>query len=954
MKPLLFSQIYKDRFITFGGLISSSIVARELKKASSVCHDLSFESLKPFFSGKGKEPQIQQHLEKWLVDDLKRYGLKFKPYDFKRDILISEPQKIIIEIKHNHYETPEPLDDLKGSPAPLSAVQQLFKYLLTSEPDIGILTDGMSFRFYYSTLKKPQLLKLPIKKLINKLVNFSFEPYLEFSINDIVAAKSKLHYDFFLRLLLQPNYLIKLVAETLEEKVKTTEKAFSELGVYLKEAIDDNYNDFSSIVIFTATIGAIRVLEDHGVFEIHPETHRGKGYKEVSLQGRAFNETLLRQNISAFLNGNFLRIEGHDFGVVLDYDGNTKLDVKDIIEKLLTSSKNKKILKNIYQIIVEADCSDLDWNFWSILYQLNANKEDKNARFGKYYTHPEIIANIVEWFVHREQRSTQDLKNLPIYDPCVGSGNMLRTFLSFAQRLEPSSFSPVEAAWNLVKNKLWGSDIDLCALWICKLSLSTALASRYNPMPVPRIFQMDVFDNDGWNCITKGQNQKFSIVSNPPWKRPKFQLNYAFQDFFGLSKLPKVGTDLYKPYEEFKKIVTFGKRSTAQYYKDWDLLLTGSGSLPIDQKEHFQDYDTKFNDWLIKYKFKIGFKAKLNLKNVLIFFREQRDDVFEQKKKFSESFSSSIGDTPDIVLKDKSCAAMFFSRMVRGIANGSKFAIVQPDSFFVGDSEERRLHLNVIERYFCFSKNRIPGTQKPLFSEVHTGMKFGVVLGTKGVKNNNIKAVIFKTDLTESEFHKRKRTEIDKIEVAEFVVDKRIYKRQNFGMLPIFDTEQAHSSLVAWLRKNKPCIGKLRWRVGIDQSSSRNWTSGKHFLLASSKSLQPEIKSYIFSFMNKNKHRSKYERRNLGPETIASQQIQSVRVFIADVNRNAPLRHSCLVCGLIRIGQAVFNNILWCAPKKPKKILSKIASTKFEKALYIISKSNHINALALNWLGFKS
>lgn len=948
MKPLLFAQIYKDRFITFGGLISSRIVVRELEKVSNVYHELSFESLKPFFSGRGKEPQIQKQLEQWL-DYFKRYGLKFKPYDFKRDILISEPQKIIVEIKHNHYETPEPLDNLKGSPAPLSAVQQLFKYLLLSEPNIGILTDGMSFRFYYSTIKKPHLLE---KNLVKELSNFSFEPYLEFSLNDIIAAKSKPHYDFFLRLLLQPDYLRKLVAETSKGQASITKKVFSELEVCLKESIENNFDDFSSTVIFTATMGAIRVLEDHGVFEIHPETHRGKGYKAVSLQG-PFNETLLRQSISAFLSGKFLKIEGRDFGSILDYNGNIKLDINNTIEELLTSSRSKKTLKKIYEIIVKADCSDLDWNFWSILYQLNANREDKNARFGKYYTHPEITADIVEWFVHREQRATQDLKNLPIYDPCVGSGNMLRTFLSFAQRLEPAFDSPIEAACHLAKNRLWGSDIDLCALWICKLSLSTALASRYRPMPIPRIFHMDVFDNDGWSSITRGQkNKKFSIVTNPPWKRPKFQLNYAFRDFFGLSKLPKVGSDLYKPYEEFKRIITFGRRSTAQYYKDWDLLLTRPGSLPLDQRKHFQTFEAKLTEWIDKYKSFKASSGEVNLKNVLSFLQGQRDDVAEQKKKFSESFSSSAADTPDVVLKDKSCAAMFFSRMVRGIASGSKFAIVQPDSFFIGDTAERRMYLNLIEKYFCFSKNRIPGTQKPLFSEVHTGMKFGVVLGTKGSKKSSIKAVVFKTDLTEDEF--RKRSENDEIEVEEFVVDKVIYKRQNFGMLPLFDTEQAFASLVAWLKGNKPCISKLRWHAGIDQSSSRNWTTGKRFLLASSKNLIPKTKNYIFSFMSQNKHQSKYERRNLRPATIASQKIPSVRVFVADVNRNTPQRHSCLVAGLIPSGQAVFNNILWCAPRNPKKVLTKIASSKFEKALYVISKSNHINALALNWLGFKS
>ncbi len=949
MKPLIHAQIYRDHFITFGGLITSKIIMRELGLANNQEHNLSFKDLKPLFSGNGSEPQIQRRLQNWLELDLKDRGVSFCPYDKKRDILITSPQPVIIEIKHNKSDPPEALDKLKGSPATITAVQQLFKYLLSSEPKIGILTDGMSFRFYYSAKKQKKIHK---SHLVKELSKYAFEPYIEFSINDIIAGGSRSHYNLFLKLLMQPKYLETLVKESAKE-VEHSEKSLEvTLTNELKAALNESSGEFADLIVFTAAIGAIRVLEDHGVFEQLPKTHKGKGYSEHLLSRNPFSKDLVKKSLEAFVSGRFIKIKDSEFGKISDPEGNIQFNLMDRIDRLLKNKEQIKFAKTIFETIAKCDCSNLDWNFWSVLYQINANRDDKNSRFGRYYTHPEIVSQIIEWFVHRERRATQDVKELPIYDPCVGSGNMLRTFLSFAQLLCPSAESPLEAARTLVEKRLWGSDIDLCALWICKLSLSTALATRYDYMPVPKIFYMDVFNTDGWGKITRNANQRFSIVSNPPWKRPKFQLNYAFRDFFNLPKLPKSGTEFYGSYENFKRIVTFSRKTSTQYYSDWNHYIDGQGTLEMGEKVKFRGAEESFSAWIRQNKTLIPIinTKNLTLKMVIEFFLEQLDDVETQKKKFSENFSSSAGDSPDVTLKDKSCASMFFSRMVRGIAKGSKFAIVQPDSFFVGNTEERKQHFSEIEKYFCFSKNRIPGTQKPLFSEVHTGMKFGVALGTKGVKSSGVKAVVFRTDLSENSVGKL--LDDSEIETQEFQVNKSITNRGDLKMLPIFDSLVSHKMLLNWIKQKKILLGESRWHEGIHQAASRNRTDGKSFLIANGKSLKMLKSPFIFGFLNQKTFKGKYEKRSLSSSTLANQKVFQPRIFIADVNRNAPTRHSCLVTGIIPKGQAVFNSILWCSPKNISGTFKSIATKDFEAALYTICKSNHINTLALNWLGY--
>lgn len=948
MKPLIHLDIYRDNFITFGGLVASSIANREIADTHKERLDSTLRSV---FSGKGSEPQIQQRLEDWLRAQLP--DMRVVPYAGKRDLYITAPGNSIIEVKHNHKDVPEALDDLPGSPASLSAVQQLFKYLIPSGAETGILTDGMSFRLYLWSKKAKRLSQ---KDLLKVSKNCAFEPYIEFAVQDIVLAEEATYFQWFTRLLLEPGYLKKLVLET-RDLQRVNEKEFTEFLLPRLSSIQRKHGDsFTDSAVLLATLGAIRTLEDRGIFPHHPPTKHGSGFSAYLLRGKSYSSAQIKKSINAFLSAKFLKCEGREFPYICDYKGDVVLDVAKSCQKALKIADVSSDLKAILCKFLEFDFSDLDWNFWSLLYQVNANQEDTESNFGRYYTHPRIISSIVEWFVHKEQRSTKGEKALPIYNPCVGSGNMLRTFLSFAQDILPG-YSPIKAAKELVKSRLWGSDIDNCALWICKLSLASAVASRNSKLIVPRVFNMDVFGRAGWTTITQDPKLKFSIVSNPPWKRPKFQLNYLFRDAFKTGVLPKTSTNIYKAYEEFKKIITFDKTATQQYYKIWDSVTEGPKLFDAATRELLDEFTQRWEKWESKFLNKLGLKTpRISFEKIIRLCQEQKEATDDEKAKYSEKFVSTQADSPDRELGDKSCASMFFSRMVRGIPNLSKFAIVQPDSFFVGDNKERREHIKVIERYFCFSKNRIPGTKLPLFSEVHTGMRFGVVLGTKGITSSKIKAVIFRTDLSQSELLERHADgeDTDSIDINEIPLNRAIPRRLgNFGMLPIFDRKESHRNLVAWIAKHKPRTADPMWHTGIDQASSRNTKEGSQKLVASSKALVPAGKNFRFKLMNPGKaEKGSYERRRIPDSVEKAKCINERRVFVADVNRNAPTRHNCLFIGLLGRGVAVFNNILWCKPRNTEAVLRRLDTKAFESALYSICKSNHLNGLALNWLGF--
>ena len=949
MRPLTIANIYRDFFITFGGLISSKTLIPELDRNHAIpTVRKGLPSLKNVFSGQNSEPQIQRAVKNWLQEEFGGTGLNIATYSDRKDVILSGLNDVILEFKHNRNDVP--LDDLPGSPAELTAVQQLFKYLLTSEANIGVLTDGKSFRFYYLSSREKPKKQLSKHEIIEISKMYTFAPYIEFAVQDIVLMNRPKHFELFVNLLLDQNYLKNLMNQS-EDQGHANESKFEKTLSHSLVTLRDKYPDkFEDIAVLVSTVGAIRVLEDHGVFPDHPNVaNSGKFRRDYLLRDSEFDKQRIARAINGFLNGKFLKIEGGEFGTIRSHSGDEVLNAHTSCRSALEELASSKVFKEIMQLLLTYDFSDLPWTFWSMLYQINANRGHSSKDIGRYYTHPRITQEIIEWFTQQELRSTKGDDGLPIYDPCVGSGNMLRTFLGFAHKLGKSNESPIEPAQRAVKERLWGSDIDRVALWICKLSLSTAVAARGSlnratKLCQPKVFHMDVFDESGWRQIIRG-GKKFNIVSNPPWKRPKFQINYAFRDIFELQILPKVETSLYGPYEAFKEIVTFGFKGSQAYYKLWEDF-ANEAVVNLTNRATFVEFEEKWKLWKARANVRkeLG-NFSFSFRQVLCELHRKKTEIDGEKARYRVFDANNFGDEAETTLKDKSCAGMFFERMVKALPKYSKFAIVQPDSFFVGDSEERRSQMSEIKHYFCFSKNRIPGTKKPLFSEVHTGMRFGVVLGIKGHRSSEIKCSIFKTDLPKEEIADSN----DDIEVLQIKLNKAIQHRmRGFGMLPIFDSLESYRSLLKWIKYNDPLTTDYRWRVGIDKSESRRWMDGQTTQVASSKALVSVGDSFQYRIRDAIGH----EKRILPDNVRVNMKVREQRVFVADVNRSAPSRHSCLLTGIIPEGKAVFNNILWFAPRDARAMLKKINTELFEAALYCICKSTNINGMALNWLGF--
>jgi hypothetical protein len=940
MKPLIFADIYRDDFITYGGLVSSSVIEKELKRK-----DLEYAEIKPYdrralervFSGQGHEPAIQHRLKEWLIGT---FGERVSVIDYpegNHDLHIDRPTQTIVEVKHNRFDPPKPLDELPGSQPAQNAVQQLFGYLLRSPRRRGVVTDGRSFRFYYYAGRRNSLTE---EETLEEARELAFEDYLEVNVQDAIDSGQWLYLHLAMRLLLEEGYLEGLIKKSRALRSVGERKFEKQVQTKLLRAQAAlGREDFQCLVVLLSTVAAIRTLEDHGCL---PE-YRGSRYRRegLSLKDAPFSAAKYEKAIRSFFRGETKPFEGNRFAGVATHDGQLVLDASELGLRGVRVADGSPELRSLFTLLGSYDFSELSWTFWSLLYQINANR-GVSPNQGRYYTHPLIVTEIVRWFSHREARE-RHRKELPIFDPCVGSGNMLRTFLSHAQALLPGWDGPLAAAREMVATKLIGSDIDEVALWICKLSLATAVATRSERLTTGDIFKLNVFDTADWTKVRQSP-EGFAIVSNPPWERPKFQLNYAFRELFRTGSLPKVGTSLEKAYEAFRALIVLGRPQGGRYYRLWRQIAENP-ELP-ESRAVLAGFQSDWAKFRRNYGGSGGLSVRgLSLLKVIRFCDEKVREVQAERSQYVERRESG---GEEEWLGDTSYAAMFFSRMVSSLPANSKFAIVQPDVFFVGKTPQRLKHLDEIERYFSFSSNKDPLSGKRLFSEVDRGMRFGVVLGRAKRPSPEKSVVIFRTEYDDDELSGGMELESQTLKL-----DRSILKRAGLGFLPLFHGASAYEAMLNWIGRHEPCGEGERWRDGFHTSASKTWSSGARTRVLSSKALKSTRDGYLCKLVQPSAASPRqYCWRYLSEERLEAKCVDKQRVIIADILHNSAGRRVALRLGLAPKGSAIDHHLLWVAPKDPKKLLRKLNSVEFEMALYSLAKSANLNTLPLNWLGY--
>lgn len=174
----------------------------------------------------------------------------------------------------------------------------------------------------------------------------------------------------------------------------------------------------------------------------------------------------------------------------------------------------KNLPKDALEIVKEFAQIIQDWNFYSdgdifgFLYHSLESREEKN-NMGRFYT----PSDIVETMIGRLFQNDIQVSEMRILDPACGTGQFLfYTYKFLLDRLMKDGFKEADAKKYIIKNILYGSDIDSFAVEIAKHNLFLLSGYKSDKIVVNDFIQPRTLFNKALF------NQKFTaIIGNPPW-----------------------------------------------------------------------------------------------------------------------------------------------------------------------------------------------------------------------------------------------------------------------------------------------------------------------------------------------------------------------------------------------------------------------------------------------------
>jgi len=209
----------------------------------------------------------------------------------------------------------------------------------------------------------------------------------------------------------------------------------------------------------------------------------------------------------------------------IDYN---KPNIKLILEQLRpnTIKLDKNDLKLLDDILKKYDFTDCDDDILGFIYQSIRPQGDRKDE-GQYYT-PE---KVVKYILDKVNINLTKNKNLKILDPACGTGQfLLRAYDILYKQYKKTKVEENKIHQNIIKNHLFGFDIDQIAVVLTKLNLFLKSKGHYNGEF--NILLADTLKRDS-NLLELNPLNKFNhffdfIIGNPPWgaNLSKKQKNY--------------------------------------------------------------------------------------------------------------------------------------------------------------------------------------------------------------------------------------------------------------------------------------------------------------------------------------------------------------------------------------------------------------------------------------------
>lgn len=171
------------------------------------------------------------------------------------------------------------------------------------------------------------------------------------------------------------------------------------------------------------------------------------------------------------------------------------------------------------------------------LIYMSLNSLGKRKNSGSYYTPTAIVENVV----NETLKLASHITSKKIIDPCCGSGNfILKTFLKLRDEHTRLGKSIEDAELFILKQQLFGFDIDPIAVTLCKLNLLIHLNSQPCNELMPKIVVQNTLK-------TIEHNKTYDIIiGNPPWgyNFPKDDLAF-FERHYHIAKTSSESFNLF-------------------------------------------------------------------------------------------------------------------------------------------------------------------------------------------------------------------------------------------------------------------------------------------------------------------------------------------------------------------------------------------------------------------------
>lgn len=529
--------ITADPFFVFGGLFSRKIISQMLAKVE-VQNSTIFSEMVELSRQCSKESALQQGIEDIFNDH--GFVCRRPKNEVTCDRILQDLMLVEIKLNKNNNDP----QFWHGSQED-NAVLQTRRYLNDSKFSWALLTNGQVFRLMH---KSHQL-------------NF-----IDFWACDAARSGTANHNDLFLKLMTNQSFREELLSASEKERIRFTAAFQSGVANFWEKYKKRNNRPWNvGLVKAVLSVAFIRYLEDIGVI---------KGFEsenfECSFLSPMSAREIIRRLKKITKRSSFI-----------DTAGNALADLYDesTIESICTVLGNDSVehdLKNIFWDQSGAiDLSDLGIQFFGDAYQLFANKNDVNGADGQYFTGSDLAKETALYFIEDEARSVSLQPDEIIFDPFVGSGQLLRALVPFFHLLLQGELRApgIVQGMRTMAHRLRGTDVDENACWLAKLSLMIVTAESDSSIMyfADAIKKVDVFEacfkktEGAWMSSLGISGTVRAVITNPPWKQLEIHSKQLYANEMSCALPSEKNPENWRNYKSWLK--NGGSERTAQMSK---------------------------------------------------------------------------------------------------------------------------------------------------------------------------------------------------------------------------------------------------------------------------------------------------------------------------------------------------------------------------------------------------